>query len=184
MGLDPPTLSSISTLLYRLAEKSSPRVVLALRPQDPLPEWITHVVYLDSDTTLGQQGPKELVFDEISRRELSKIVATDSKKMARETVTRLGQLSRSHSTGLQLVSEQTVEADEQQAELAAVGDEALVEMKGVEIKYGDKKVLGAWQQKVDGQSKSGLWWTVKRGERWGIFGPNGTFTDASGNIIC
>lgn len=51
--------------------------------------------------------------------------------------------------------------------------EALVEMQGVCVRYGDEEVLGSWEQKVEGQLKKGLSWTVRRGERWGVFGPNG-----------
>lgn len=52
-------------------------------------------------------------------------------------------------------------------------DQPLIHMRGVQVKYGEKTVLGDWQQDVDGQTKNGLWWSLKRGERWGVFGPNG-----------
>ena len=52
-------------------------------------------------------------------------------------------------------------------------NEALVEMEGVCVRYGDKEVLGSWEQEVGGQKKRGLSWTIRRGERWGVFGPNG-----------
>jgi hypothetical protein len=53
-----------------------------------------------------------------------------------------------------------------------IGD-PVVEMQGVRIKYGSNSVLGDWQQDVDGTKKDGLWWDVRRGQRWGIFGANG-----------
>jgi len=52
--------------------------------------------------------------------------------------------------------------------------EPLVEMEGARVTYGTKSVLGNWTQEVDGSPKDGLWWKVRRGERWGIFGPNGS----------
>ena len=52
-------------------------------------------------------------------------------------------------------------------------NEALVEMQGVCVRYGNKEVLGSWEQNLEDQRKKGLWWTIRRGERWGIFGPNG-----------
>ena len=52
-------------------------------------------------------------------------------------------------------------------------NEAIVEMEGVCVRYGDKEVLGSWEQEVGGQEKKGLSWTIRRGERWGVFGPNG-----------
>lgn len=61
--------------------------------------------------------------------------------------------------------------------------EALIQMEGVRVRYGDRVVLGDWtygkQRKAKSEEedqekqKSGLWWTVRRGERWGLFGPNG-----------
>jgi ABC-type molybdenum transport system ATPase subunit/photorepair protein PhrA len=51
--------------------------------------------------------------------------------------------------------------------------EPLVEMESVRVKYGDRTVLGGWKSKVELVENEGFWWTVRRGERWGIFGPNG-----------
>lgn len=59
------------------------------------------------------------------------------------------------------------------SKIAAQQGEALVEMHDVCVKYGDKPALGGWCQEVDGHTREGLWWTVRRGERWGVFGPNG-----------
>ena len=52
-------------------------------------------------------------------------------------------------------------------------NEALVEMQGVCVRYGDKEVLGGWEHEIKGSGKRGLSWTIRRGERWGVFGPNG-----------
>ena len=46
-------------------------------------------------------------------------------------------------------------------------------MHDVCVKYGDKPALGGWREEVDGEAWEGLRWTVRRGERWGVFGPNG-----------
>ena len=46
-------------------------------------------------------------------------------------------------------------------------------MQGVVVRYGDKEVLGSWEHESEGQTQKGLWWTIRRGERWGVFGPNG-----------
>ena len=51
--------------------------------------------------------------------------------------------------------------------------EPIVEMHDVVVKYGDKTVLGNWQDTVNGETRHGLHWTVRRGQRWGVFGPNG-----------
>lgn len=46
--------------------------------------------------------------------------------------------------------------------------EAIVEMQGVRIAYGQNSVLGGWQQSFNGSSQSGLHWNVHRNQRWGI----------------
>ena len=48
-----------------------------------------------------------------------------------------------------------------------------IEMKGVKVSYGERTVLGDWQQDVQGRSMNGLWWNIHRGERWAVFGSNG-----------
>lgn len=52
MGLDPPTLVSLSPILEELAINSSPRILLGLRPQDPIPEWITRLIYVNSENKI------------------------------------------------------------------------------------------------------------------------------------
>jgi len=52
VGLDPPTSTMLSPLLKSLAHNNAPRLILGLRPQDPLPEWITHTVLLGSSLCL------------------------------------------------------------------------------------------------------------------------------------
>jgi ABC-type molybdenum transport system ATPase subunit/photorepair protein PhrA len=62
--------------------------------------------------------------------------------------------------------------------------EPLVEMSGVQVSYGNKTVLGNWQQEVNRETKKGLWWTIRRGQRWGIFGPNGSGKTTILSLIC
>lgn len=58
VGLDPPTVSMLSPLLHRLAAANAPRLVLSLRIQDPIPSWITHLVYLSPNANVIYQGHK------------------------------------------------------------------------------------------------------------------------------
>lgn len=67
MGLDPPTLISLSPMLRELAYKSSPRLIMSLRPQDPIPDWITHLAILGRDYTLALAGIKEEVLFAVHR---------------------------------------------------------------------------------------------------------------------
>ena len=79
-------------------------------------------------------------------------------------VTRLDDFQRDESRdGIPLID----------SDLPTSTNEAIVEMEGVCVRYGDKEVLGSWEQEVGGQEKKGLSWNIKRGERWGVFGPNG-----------
>lgn len=70
-----------------------------------------------------------------------------------------------------------------------IGD-PVVEMSGVEVKYGDKAVIGDWDEQLElripkdsepllvgyratHKRQHGLYWKVHRGQRWAIIGPNG-----------
>ena len=59
---------ALNPLLHNLARTNSPRLVLALRPQDPLPDWITHLVYLGPNLKVAQQGSREEVYRKIQGR--------------------------------------------------------------------------------------------------------------------
>jgi ABC-type molybdenum transport system ATPase subunit/photorepair protein PhrA len=61
MGLDPPTVVKLSQVLRDLAYRSSPMLILALRPQDPIPDWITHLAILGKGHTVALMGEKRAV---------------------------------------------------------------------------------------------------------------------------
>ncbi|KAL2405781.1 hypothetical protein ABEF95_005943 [Exophiala dermatitidis] len=67
MGLDPPTLVTLSPMLRELAYRSSPLLLLALRPQDPIPDWITHLVVLGHNHTVALMGDKDRVLFSLCR---------------------------------------------------------------------------------------------------------------------
>lgn len=173
MGLDPPTVKGLSPVLESLAEQASPRLILSARPQDPLPEWITHLVYLRTDCQVGSMGPKKEVLDGLRTyvRGVKKGGLGEDKKMpvaALADVGRvLGKASGSASQGNQQTTQQETVASTNMAE-------PLVEMSGCRVRYGDKVALGNWSIDTPKGSKDGLFWTVRRGERWGVFGPNGS----------
>ncbi|TQV96124.1 hypothetical protein V2A60_003430 [Cordyceps javanica] len=170
MGLDPPTVSGLSPLLQSLSEKASPRLVLSARPQDPLPEWITHLIYLRSDCQVGSMGPKDVVLDGLRKYVQGVQTGTlaEDKKMPLQTLAEVGKvLSSTGPTSTTNSKDATIQESTSTAE-------PLVEMDGCKISYKDKIVLGNWSQQVHGKEKRGLVWTVRRGERWGVFGPNGS----------
>lgn len=220
MGLDPPTLTTLSPLLHRLAVANAPRLVLSLRIQDPLPVWITHVIYLDQDCKVAHQGRKEEVLIKLRRQIASAekrpgvneaqlpiystleigrtitsegVLADHAYRSSTSTPSTLDEHQDGRSGSEKLPPEDMTNYDgakknydprslrvvhrmnKKVKELAHNDSlrEILVKMEGVCVKYGDKKVLGGWKQTVNEKQRDGLWWTVRRGDRWGIFGPNG-----------
>jgi ABC-type molybdenum transport system ATPase subunit/photorepair protein PhrA len=145
MGLDPRTLTRLSGVLKRLAERSQPRLVISLRPEDEVPEWISHVVVVDENLKVLNQGPKAKVLED-SKDFLKHSASANENQLSRDGFPK-------HSPPL------------------AKG-EALVELNGVRVSYGHKTVLGDWQQ--PDKPHPGLWWSLHRGQRCGIFGPNGS----------
>ena len=206
MGLDPLTLTTLSPILHGLAESDSPRLVLTLRPQDPLPEWITHLVFLGRNLKVEFKGRKDSVLDAFSEycsesggedlvkhqlgilnldqvgRPLTKqgigkspIFEENEKISLSEKKKSKGPLGADDDVFASMETQNSTETGNAPLtdDDVSVVSESLIEMEGVHVKYGPKEILGAWNQKEGGQFRSGLWWTVRRGERWGIFGPNG-----------
>ena len=86
MGLDPPTLVTLSPILKEMAIRSSPIVVLGLRPQDPIPDWITHLLILGKDNTVAFALEKQRALYSLycwARAERDHKVSEDDKSMAR-----------------------------------------------------------------------------------------------------
>ncbi|KAF3044091.1 hypothetical protein E8E12_009366 [Didymella heteroderae] len=187
IGLDPIVTQHISRVLHRLAEASTPRIVLSLRPQDAIPEWITHIVYAGEDGKVDSLGPKEEVFQYLKRQydDAEKSIKTSSLSHELDAkLVELREVGRHLSERGDFESNGT-DASGQVGALSRDGykkvddaqvpvGEPIVEMQGVNIKYGANSVLGEWKQNVNGEEKEGLFWEVHRGQRWGIFGANGS----------
>ncbi|KAG5922756.1 hypothetical protein E4U53_003667 [Claviceps sorghi] len=184
LGLDPATVSGLSGLLRSLADKAEPRLVLSARPQDPLPEWITHLVYLRSDCQVESMGPKDVVLDGLRRYvkgvRLGGLV--EDEKLPMHTLGGVGRVLGAPTATHLSEDGQNRGEDRVVHGLAPINPDAepLVEMDGCRVQYGDRIVLGNWTQRTTwsghghGGQKEGLVWTVRRGERWGVFGPNGS----------
>ncbi|KAI9713605.1 MAG: hypothetical protein M1820_000988 [Bogoriella megaspora] len=147
---NPPTGKLLSTLLHQLAEARTPRILLSLRPQDIVPDWISHLVYANEGLEVTVLGPKNDVLIKVASAGIPTSVDAGSTS---GVVDRPKERDASGSSAL---------------------GEPVIEMQGVKVKYSERCVLGKWQQNVDGQVKEGLWWTVQKGQRWGIFGANGS----------
>ncbi|CAG8061216.1 unnamed protein product [Penicillium salamii] len=176
VGLDPATVKSISALLHRLAEKGSLRFVLALRPQDQVPDWITHTMILGNDYSVLLQGLKNDV-----RRSLAdwSPVLQARKRPARELPDFISE-AWDHVEAGTLDKEMLRDLLNKRNKLIgpvkrrSLEGEVLIDMAGVCVQYGDKTVLGGWTSILNGEQKEGLHWRVRRGQHWAILGANGS----------
>ena len=211
MGLDPPTLLTLSPMLHQLAKANAPRLVLSLRPQDPIPYWVTHLMYLKGNCQVAHQGRKRRILKALGDHAFpdrespsqdlelfSDILMTVGNVLAKDGIIERpedimeGKHQRKAADQKTKLSPENcfsrdgfVLDDVEQRHLG----EVLVEMEGVRVQYGSKAVLGNWKAPVPTASdpehpKEGLWWKVRRGERWGIFGPNGSGKTTLLSLIC
>ncbi|KAJ5952111.1 uncharacterized protein N7479_010524 [Penicillium vulpinum] len=178
MGLDPVGVGKISLLLERLANKQAPRLILALRPQDKVPYWITHMMVVGNSHEVLLQGPKPVIEDtlDVWRHVIKKTVPGSLPKQEAEILNKCKADLKAGILDEELLGDlvahtKNLRSSEVQAPL---GGEPVIEMKGVRVQYGDKVVLGDWSQYVNGTSNRGLHWRVRRGQRWAILGPNGS----------
>lgn len=184
MGLDPPTLMSLSPLLHGLAKANDPRLILSLRPQDPIPDWITHLMYLRPECEIALKGTKEEVLSELKANSGNAFhIPIQSLHEIGRTLTDRGILEPETSEGTTPTLSSTRGDDMEELKEAETG-EVLIDMDGVRVAYGPKVVLGNWTQDVDGQPKKGLHWKVRRGQRWGIIGANGSGKTTILSLIC
>lgn len=192
MGLDPPTVASLSPLLKQMASKASPRLVLSARPQDPLPDWITHLVYLRSNCQVAVMGDKDTVMERLRTyvHGVWKGSVVEDKNMPVKALREMGRVLTEggiRGRGLgeegETVTSATVPQSRKKEEPKILG-EPVVEMNGCQVKYGNKIALGNWVEEKDGKPQKGLSWTVRRGERWGVFGPNGSGKTTIVSLLC
>ncbi|KAL3469622.1 P-loop containing nucleoside triphosphate hydrolase protein [Aspergillus californicus] len=177
MGLDPATVSGISELLYNLATRSKPRLVLSLRPQDTIPEWITHVLVLGKSNEILLQNTREHV--QKAFQVWGKLAGFSQERVQEKERSLYLKAEEDMAAGRldkQLIWDlQSVPPTKGAVELPPIQDgEPLIEMNGVRVQYGDKVVLGDWSQLIRREEQDGLHWTVRRGQRWAILGPNGS----------
>lgn len=176
IGLDPIVTKHISKVLHKLAEANAPRIVLSLRPQDAIPDWITHIVYAGEDGNIDALGPKEEVFAHLKKQyeDIRHSGQTEDGMAAkvlelREVGRHLsegGNFDSSASNSLPGSSLVSRDGYHQTDDTSTPTGEPIVEMSGVRISYGNNPVLGDWE--------NGLNLNIHRGQRWGIFGANGS----------
>lgn len=85
----------LSSLLEQLNSKQDPFVLMELRPQDPLPEWTTHIVFVEGQRlnlmTRDSYSRKNLVvLTETSKRHSDIPIAPQGRELARLSGVRVG----------------------------------------------------------------------------------------------
>ncbi|KAK8191983.1 uncharacterized protein BKA78DRAFT_232995, partial [Phyllosticta capitalensis] len=184
-GLDPITLNHVSRVLWRLSSSKKMKLFLALHPHDYIPDWITHFVVAANEPRARLIGSKIHVFQiaKIRHRRRMYPERGDGIYITRDGI---------FCTGTNSLDSPRSRRSLEFLRNIPSGD-PVVEMEGVQIRYkpGEPAVLGDWEEKFDtsfehGESvmlrrehmepneRRGLWWTVRQGERWGVFGPNGS----------
>ncbi|KAL2113173.1 hypothetical protein VUR80DRAFT_5080 [Thermomyces stellatus] len=159
MGLDPPTIRALEPLLGSLADEENPRIVFSARPQDELPDWVTHLVYLKGNCEVEVMGRRDEVAAIHHRHH------------------------RGQWTGGIQKDEEAPTKPADPTNEPPKGD-PVVEMDGCQVKYGDKIALGNWTQSTPTGDKPGLHWVVRRGDRWAVFGPNGSGKTTLVSLLC
>ncbi|KAF2396706.1 hypothetical protein EJ06DRAFT_559819 [Trichodelitschia bisporula] len=208
MGLDPASVKFVSNLLHSVAVERAPRVLFSLRPDEHIPAWVTHLIYVSRGFDILEQGPMDKVLESLSKRgeavhgrgfhdPHTAISAQDAElyevaQHLKGHVSKLYQVLNSYIDknyiyfcrefklrqrgALEKSPKSWLQSRDGYGKLFGpeVVGEPLIEMEGVKVAYGDKTVLGDWTQEVEGEQRQGLWWTIRRGERWGVFGANGS----------
>ncbi|KAK0274173.1 hypothetical protein LTR35_007046 [Friedmanniomyces endolithicus] len=144
MGLDPNTLRTMAEVLRQIAERQQPRLIMSLGLR----------------TGCLRQGMKQGLFN-------GDVEA--SKKAEAHRILNAAEHAQSAAAQIQVSRD-----DFKRTSPPLPPGEALVEMCGIRVAYGDKVVLGDWKQSVTGGEKPGLWWSLHRGQRCAILGPNGS----------
>ncbi|KAK4218635.1 P-loop containing nucleoside triphosphate hydrolase protein [Rhypophila decipiens] len=202
MGLDPPTVVKISAMLFQFASdaaplaeegKQSPTLVLTARPQDPVPFWITSAVFLTKDKRFLWDDVRAIYGElKIYVKRVLEGKAEEKPGLPVSLLRGMGDVIGSRyirRNARYAVYPESAKIKMESTEsrpvkpLIPIG-EPVVEMDGCLVKYGEKSVLGDWQEKHEGTQRSGLHWTVRRGERWGVFGPNGSGKTTLVSLLC
>ncbi len=143
LGLDPSATELILGLLGRLPP--SPHVILGLRYQDPVPNWITHVAIVDKNGILAN-GEKSIIEGHLQElrekdEDAKRIAAIELKERIKKRVlSKIQKKSRDPNAFSKTV----------------------IKLDGVAVCYRGQTVF------------KDINWEVKEGEKWHIRGNNGT----------
>lgn len=132
LGLDPEATKLVSHSLHRVSKELNTSVVLGLRVQDDIPEWLTHVGYVATEHGLKMSGAKEDVLP-LLERELN-----DVNSIHREHETKL---KNKHSTPITNDS------------LCASGETPHIEFSNASVVYKNLPIFTDFNWKIPRGSK-------------------------------
>nr|POE66640.1 putative abc transporter atp-binding protein [Quercus suber] len=170
MGLDPLSRISIDKALRNLSKSTGIGLVLGFtKDYNEITSWLTDLVAIKPDSSIFYSGayPPLEAAGFAANPDMDELLTgvVDAERLTFEE--KKGKMA-------------TVSGDSRsrdgfsQSSPPLPPGEAVVKMQGVRVSYGDKTVLGDWSHVVDGEHRPGLWWSLHRGQRYGIFGPNGS----------
>ncbi|MBE0405054.1 molybdate ABC transporter ATP-binding protein ModF [Halomonas citrativorans] len=151
-GLDVDTLTMLQAHLASIIE--SVPMVMVLNRFDEMPDFITHVAYLDKDRPEPSQGDKKR--GDKKGGEKGRLAFTVDRR-DEAAFNELYQLLHLKTTDLSVP-----EADPAHQLPALDPNQPLVKLKQATIKYGDTVIVDS------------LDWTIERGQHWQLSGPNGS----------
>jgi ABC-type molybdenum transport system ATPase subunit/photorepair protein PhrA len=152
---------------------------MALRPQDKVPDWITHIMVVGNSNKVLLQGPRAAIDDTLNVWSYVAKSKQDRDSLPEQQTQILKKCEADLKAGVldkELLGDLVAHTNPIKTleVYASLGGEPVIDMEGIRVQYGDKVILGDWKQKVKDQIKDGLHWRVRRGQRWAILGPNGS----------
>ncbi|KAG0126369.1 P-loop containing nucleoside triphosphate hydrolase protein [Tuber indicum] len=155
MGLDPPSRNLLSELLSRLPHAPQPtQILLGLRPHDPVPAWSTHIAFISNNRILAQ-GQKEFVISTLRRS--GKTILQEGDDTQKPAPTLLDKVWSAPSVPA------SISQDRITLPSKSTSSPILVQMSNIQITYPPHPPI-----------LQNFSWTIRAGERWGLFGPNGS----------
>lgn len=145
LGLDPEATELVSSSLIKVSNEFNTSIVLGLRVQDRIPEWIGHVGFVTSADGLKISGPKT---------EVLLLIEAESKTTS--------QVHRQHELALASGHEHLVPITNDEIVNSLQGATPHIEFNNASVVY---KTLPIFQH---------FNWVVPRGSNWRILGNNGT----------
>lgn len=180
-GMDPLMQAMMLRRLLELSKKSHLSIVTSFLDSDVIPYYVTHLLYLNAQHEIVAMGERGEAGDKVREAGLRLELGSQHVPYKGGILNRRPPLERRDRIPEDGSTSTRERWYEQYDSAVCVADKApqaesrptVIELSGVRVRYGDRTVLGNGEQDVDGERRAGLWWQVKQGERWAVFGANG-----------